>query len=120
MVQGGSGARFAEQGCSGAALFAVFRRPAHRFTHRAKVFMRQRPLSFADGTTWNRCFSAETANQNCGRTACTAHHDRTQKPDVSPPEVEQRALYPFHENRIQRESALGLYALTNSATVIAM
>jgi hypothetical protein len=30
------------------------------------------------------------------------------------------SLYPFHENRIQSDSALGLYALTNSATVIAM
>ena len=39
---------------------------------------------------------------------------------LNPPEVEQRALYPFHDNRIQPESALGLYALTNSATVIAM
>jgi hypothetical protein len=41
--------------------------------------MRLRPLSFADGATWNRCFSAETVNQSCGRTACAAQYHRTQK-----------------------------------------
>jgi hypothetical protein len=38
--------------------------------------------------------------------------------EIAPASV--ASLCPFHENRIQFDSALGLYALTNNATVIAM
>jgi hypothetical protein len=47
-----------------------------------------------------------------------AHHSLVA--NLNPREAEQTVLYPFHEKRIQAELGRGRYALTNSATVIAM